>query len=97
MNLRPLFVSLLLVFTTSYICAQADKEKLHIVNLKITTPNEAKAAVSSKYDAGRKSVAVDILDTLALLEEISTYDVEIEANDCFIPELKLIYKLAQKF
>ncbi|MCB9235327.1 MAG: hypothetical protein H6581_26975 [Bacteroidia bacterium] len=67
-------------------------DKVIVVDLKVPGPQEAEKCYLSVYDKGRVELNIDIDDTLNTLPDFIFEEDPLEGPNCFMPEMKLIYK-----
>lgn len=92
--LLPLVLGLSLVLpsvVSTPVSAQDDL-KVILVDLKVKTPADAPKCYGSAFDAKRVELSLDIDDPLNTLEDFALSEDPLEGPDCFMPELKVIFR-----
>ncbi|MBX7243499.1 MAG: hypothetical protein K1X92_17295 [Bacteroidia bacterium] len=65
---------------------------MYLVGMQIKDLKEVPLCYSTQYDVGKIKIPFDVEDTINRLDEFSLLEDPLNAPDCFVPELKLIYK-----
>jgi hypothetical protein len=94
------YVLLLLVLGLSLVLpstvavpAQAQEElKVILVDLKVKTPADAGKCYGNTFDSKRVELSLDVDDPLNTLEDFAMMEDPLEGPDCFMPELKVIFR-----
>ncbi len=92
--LLPLVLGLSLVLPSTVstpVSAQEDL-KVILVDLKVKTPADAPKCYGNTFDAKRVELSLDIDDPLNTLEDFAMSEDPLEGPDCFMPELKVIFR-----
>ena len=70
----------------------ADTDRVILVDLNVESPRDAGKAFSSQFDRERVEVNVPYDDPLFTLEDYALAEEALEGPDCFLPQLKLIFR-----
>ena len=92
--LIPLVLGLSLVLpATIDISAQAqDDLKVILVDLNVKNPADAGKCYGNSFDSKRVELSLDMDDPLNTLEDFAMMEDPLEGPDCFMPELKVIFR-----
>lgn len=69
-----------------------DNQKVILVNVEVDSPRDAAKAYSSQFDKERVEIDVPYDDPFFTLEDYSFAEDALEGPDCFMPQLKLIFR-----
>lgn len=72
--------------------AQNAQERVYLVWLEVQRPSDVAHCYTERYDRQRVALTVDYSDPLMDLADYGFAEDEMEGPDCFLPELKLIYR-----
>lgn len=92
--LLPLVLGLSLVLpSTVAVPAQAQEDlKVILVDLNVKKPEDAPRCYANTFDSKRVELSIDIDDPLNTLEDFALSEDPLEGPDCFMPELKVIFR-----
>lgn len=90
----PLVLGLFLVLpSTVSVPVQAQEDlKVILVDLKVKTPADAPKCYGPTFDSKKVEIPLDIDDPLNTLEDFALSEDPLEGPDCFMPELKVIFR-----
>ena len=89
--IKTFFVSLSLLLSAGLLSAQSG-ERVYLVWLEVQRPSDVAHCYTERYDKQRVSLEAGVDDPLFDLSDYGFAEDEMEGPDCFIPELKLIYR-----
>lgn len=89
---KALFLIFGLLFTCGTSVAQSTSERVYLVWLEVQRPSDVAHCYTERYDRQRVALDITYQDPLSDLADYSFAEDEMEGPDCFLPELKLIYK-----
>ncbi len=94
MNIRikALLVTALVMLTGNVLQGQAGQERVYLVWLEVQRPSDVAHCYTERFDRQRVVLDIPIDDPLVDLADYAFGAEEMEGPDCFIPELKLIYR-----
>lgn len=72
--------------------AQNAQERVYLVWLEVQRPSDVAHCYTERYDKQRVALTVDYSDPLMDLADYGFAEDELEGPDCFLPELKLIFR-----
>ena len=94
MSLRYLTgLSLLWIMVAgNMVLGQADRERVYLVWLEVQRPSDVAHCYTERFDKQRVALDLAVDDPMNDLADFAFGEDEMEGPDCFIPELKLIYR-----
>ncbi len=88
---KILLVSLCSFMTVGLATAQSEG-RVYLVWLEVQRPSDVAHCYTERYDKHRVALQIDDMDPLADLSDHGFAEDEMQGPDCFLPELKLIYR-----
>lgn len=92
LSIHVVSMLLCLVFSSHLGKAQSSEERVYLVWLEVQRPSDVAHCYTERYDKQRVALTVDVTDPLLDLADYGFAEDEMEGPDCFLPELKLIYR-----
>lgn len=93
MNLRILIAAVsLLTALAGTLSAQSYREVVYVVLLDVKTPEQIAMCHTEDFDARRARYEFGFEDPVNNLSDFSLEEDEIPAANCFVPEIKLLFK-----
>lgn len=78
--------------TTKPATTQVNENFMYLVGMQIQNLNDVPLCYSTKNDVGKIKIPFEVEDTINRLEDFVLMEEAIPSPDCFVPEIKLIFK-----